>query len=43
MSGFNLLRAGEIGDIPEKDWLIDGLWGRDEVGIIGGEPKVCKS
>jgi hypothetical protein len=43
MSGFNLLKAGDMVDIPEKDWLIDDLWGRNDVGIIGGEPKVCKS
>ena len=24
-------------------WLIDGLWGFDAVGILGGEPKCCKS
>lgn len=31
---------------PEKDeqpWLIEGLWMRDAVGIIGGEPKCGKS
>jgi len=24
-------------------WLVDGLWGYDAVGILGGEPKCCKS
>ncbi len=24
-------------------WLIDGLWGDQAVGIVGGEPKCCKS
>jgi hypothetical protein len=24
-------------------WLIEGLWGFDAVGILGGEPKCCKS
>jgi hypothetical protein len=24
-------------------WLIDGLWGEQAVGIVGGEPKCCKS
>lgn len=28
---------------PERRWLIDGLWGDEAVGIIGGEPKCCKS
>jgi hypothetical protein len=27
----------------ERSWLIDGLWSEDAVGIIGGEPKCCKS
>jgi hypothetical protein len=28
---------------PETRWLIEGLWGFDAVGILGGEPKCCKS
>jgi len=28
---------------PERRWLIDGLWGDQAVGIVGGEPKSCKS
>jgi hypothetical protein len=28
---------------PEQRWLIDGLWGDQAVGIVGGEPKCCKS
>jgi len=28
---------------PERRWLIDGLWGDQAVGIVGGEPKTCKS
>jgi hypothetical protein len=28
---------------PERRWLIDGLWGDQAVGIIGSEPKNCKS
>jgi len=27
----------------ERDWLIDQLWGDEAVGIVGGEPKSCKS
>lgn len=27
----------------EQDWLIEDLWGDEAVGIIGGEPKTCKS
>jgi hypothetical protein len=28
---------------PEQRWLIEGLWGDEAVGIVGGEPKSCKS
>lgn len=27
----------------EHRWLIDGLWAAEAVGIVGGEPKCCKS
>lgn len=28
---------------PERHWLIEGLWADQAVGIVGGEPKCCKS
>lgn len=28
---------------PERRWLIEGLWADQAVGIVGGEPKSCKS
>jgi hypothetical protein len=28
---------------PERRWLIEGLWADQAVGIVGGEPKCCKS
>jgi AAA domain len=28
---------------PEQRWLIEGLWAAQAVGIVGGEPKCCKS
>ncbi|MEK7750943.1 MAG: AAA family ATPase [Acidobacteriota bacterium] len=28
---------------PQTQWLIDGLWSEQAVGILGGEPKCCKS
>jgi hypothetical protein len=38
------LRAAELEDkTAETSWLIDGLWGEEAVGILGGEPKCCKS
>ena len=27
----------------QQHWLVAGLWGEEAVGIIGGEPKCCKS
>ncbi len=42
-NGFNVIRAGEIKEVPEKKWHIESLWGYESVGIIGGEPKCCKS
>lgn len=27
----------------EEPWLIEGLWAHQGVGVIGGEPKCCKS
>lgn len=28
---------------PKTQWLIEGLWSDQAVGILGGEPKCCKS
>jgi hypothetical protein len=28
---------------PEQRWLVEGLWADEAVGIVGGEPKCCKS
>jgi hypothetical protein len=27
----------------ENQWLVTGLWGEQAVGMVGGEPKCCKS
>ena len=36
--------AWRLTDSPEqRRWLVDGLWSEEAVGIIGGEPKCCKS
>ena len=29
--------------LPEERWLIEGLFAEEGVGIVGGEPKCCKS
>ena len=37
-------RIAEIApNLPAKRWLIEDLWGRGAVGIVGGAPKCCKS
>jgi hypothetical protein len=28
---------------PQTQWLVEGLWAEQAVGILGGEPKSCKS
>ena len=36
--------AWRLAEAPEqRDWLVEGLWSEEAVGIIGGEPKCCKS
>src|SRR4029077_20437044 len=36
--------AWRLADCPEQQrWLVDGLWSEEAGGIIGGEPKCCKS
>ncbi len=37
-------RAGELAAVPaQTPWLIEQLWSEQAVGILGGEPKCCKS
>ena len=44
MTPFNSCLARDISVLSqEQRWLIDILWGAGAVGIIGGEPKCCKS
>jgi hypothetical protein len=28
---------------PQTQWLVEGLWSEQAVGILGGQPKCCKS
>ena len=38
------LRAAQLAAAPAgQNWLIEGLWSAEAVGIIGGEPKTYKS
>ena len=44
MNAFQTRRPCELESLPaERRWLIEGLWGHQAVGIVGGEPKCCKS
>ena len=44
MNGFPTRAPVELENRPRRQqWLIDGLWGRQAVGIVGGEPKCGKS
>jgi len=37
-------RIAEVAaEIPTHRWLVEDLWGRGAVGIVGGAPKCCKS
>lgn len=42
--GLPIRRACELEELPAaRRWLIEGLWADQAVGIVGGEPKCCKS
>ena len=44
MSGLPVKRASELADEDDRpEWLIEELWAEQAVGILGGEPKCCKS
>ena len=39
-----VMRVGDLDvQVQEQQWLIEGLWGRSAIGLIGGAPKCCKS
>jgi hypothetical protein len=44
MNGLPVKRACDLTDPAEQpNWLIEDLWADQAVGILGGEPKCCKS
>ena len=44
MTALPVRLAHQLETLPEeKRWLIEGLWSAEAVGIVGGEPKCCKS
>ena len=37
-------RAADLSQAgPQTQWLIEDLWAEQAVGILGGEPKCCKT
>jgi RecA-family ATPase len=43
-----LLPVKKVADLADADdtsqaWLVEGIWGAAAVGILGGEPKCCKT
>ena len=44
MTQLPVLPAWRLAECPEQQrWLVEELWSEEAVGIIGGEPKCCKS
>jgi hypothetical protein len=44
MKNLTICRAAELSiDENAPRWLVEGLWGERAVGILGGEPKSCKT
>ena len=44
MSLLPFQRASQIpAETAVTRWLVEGLWSEQAVGILGGEPKCCKS
>jgi len=44
MTALPVTRAADLADKPAaRRWLVEQLWADEAVGIVGGEPKCCKS
>ncbi len=44
MNPLPIQRASQLSTAgPQTQWLVEGLWSDQAVGILGGEPKCCKS
>ena len=44
MNTLPVQRASQLASTgPQTQWLVEGLWSEQAVGILGGEPKCCKS
>lgn len=43
-ASFPVQKAAQLKALePGQNWLIEGLWGLQDVGILAGQPKCCKS
>lgn len=40
---YPVIRLSKIPKDPRPDWLIEGLWARQGVGVVGGHPKLGKT
>src|SRR5262245_31307742 len=44
MNTLPVQRASQLASAAaHTQWLVEGLWSEQAVGILGGEPKCCKS
>jgi len=44
MNPLPVQRASQLSSTgPQTQWLVEELWTEQAVGILGGEPKCCKS
>src|SRR3989442_3674592 len=44
MNTLPIQRASQLASAAaQTPWLVEGLWSEQAVGIVGGEPKCCKS
>ena len=44
MNHFPVSRAGELAEQSRPpEWLIEGLWAKEAVGVLGAQPKSCKT
>jgi len=44
MNPLPIQRASQLSTVgPQTQWLVERLWSEEAVGILGGEPKCCKS
>jgi AAA domain len=45
MTSLPTIRAAQLADVQDSvpEWMIEGLWGAEAVGVIGGEPKQGKT